>query len=707
MPAFLGEYPTPASRTIRSNRAFNGELRLWEAAACLEGDAIDEATALALRRHLDMDISPMAVQTLWQSNTLQAGRLSWSIQQRAERLNWLSGAERLDPLKPVPAESLIGRSLGFWRQHYTRERTRRRKRETTLKPWHKTQADRELGLKEALLDLWDRPERAAERLYALFKAHQGKPFKQALGKILPRYYPSDLYNPATQKSQYIRLPWHFYKLSAKARYLYALMGLAGKHLKPHGQIRPSGRLGLPLGFIAGLGGAAIMVSLTTLGTSEAPQFQLTHGVFDHPIFSQFTIREWYRSGPEQYRYIVGSPKSLESGVASAGQELTLDWRWQALDNIKILNGAQLWHAGTLPQPIRACAEHWPRRSLAVIAADPETDIAARQLAIRLLDKGAADVILLGTAWDRYLHRLTGGAAIASPQDQLLIILHSTEKLPPLADFPGAVAAVRADDFEGLARSLQFPGERSVAELWDGNSSLRLWGGPENEEVGGIQLVKVCGGTFSMGSPEEEVGAQSNEQPRHPVTLDTFAIGRTEVTEALYKTFKPLQREFGADHPAVLVSWGEARAFCQHHGLDLPTEAQWEYAARAGTLTPWSSGANEENLKASAWYGEGLSGTAHPVGQKKANPLGLYDMHGNVWEWSRDCYREDLYKDRNVELTTIDPVLDRIACEIRSLRGGSLDDPAEFLRSADRGWRRPGGGRGYGGFRCVRAPRRQP
>jgi formylglycine-generating enzyme required for sulfatase activity len=225
----------------------------------------------------------------------------------------------------------------------------------------------------------------------------------------------------------------------------------------------------------------------------------------------------------------------------------------------------------------------------------------------------------------------------------------------------------------------------------------------------MELVTVCGGTFSMGSPDDEKGARADEHPRHPVTLDTFAMGRTEVTEAQYKAFKPQPKEYGENRPAVNVTWDEAQAFCQHYELDLPTEAQWEYAARAGTLTPWSSGANEEKLRDFAWYGEGFSGNAHAVGMKTANPLGLYDMHGNVWEWTRDCYQSDLYKNRKADQTTLDPFVDSMACKSRSLRGGSFVVSAVSLRSAVRNWDWPDARfRNWDdGFRCVRAPRRQP
>jgi hypothetical protein len=464
LPLFLGEHPE-TRRAVLAAAPSAGAWRLWAAAASLDGDAIDDATALALHRHLNSDLPALAVQALWRSSPLQAGRLSCSARQRAEHLNWLSRAERLAPSRPVPASSLLGQALSFWRARYTRERAQRRRRETALKPWSDTQADRELRLKQALVDLWDHPEQAARRLYALFKAKDDGTFRQALDRTLPRYFPSDLYRPANHEPQAIRLPWNFQALPARARYLFAIMGLAGKRLKPQGQIQPTGGFALLLGVIAGLGIATIGASLTTVGTNEAPQFHVTHSVFDHRVFRRFTIREWRRIGPDRYRYTVGAPKYLVSGVALGGQAVTLGWRWEEWPNVQPLDSAQLWHAGTLPQPLRACAERWPRRRLAVIAADPDRDIAARRLAIRMLDRGGVDTVLLGVNWLQHLDTLTGEARIASVHDQLLIILPPDAQPPPALDFPGKIAAVRAGDFEELARALAFPGARKVSEVW--------------------------------------------------------------------------------------------------------------------------------------------------------------------------------------------------------------------------------------------------
>ncbi|HFS82513.1 MAG TPA: formylglycine-generating enzyme family protein, partial [Epsilonproteobacteria bacterium] len=195
----------------------------------------------------------------------------------------------------------------------------------------------------------------------------------------------------------------------------------------------------------------------------------------------------------------------------------------------------------------------------------------------------------------------------------------------------------------------------------------------------------------MGSNEYE-----DEKPIHKVTIDyEFDMGKYPVTVAEYMHFvKETKREDDRkwkekeyNHPIISVSWHDAKAYCdwlsEKTGDEyrLPTEAEWEYACRAGTTTKWSFGDDEEELEKYAWYRENSNRTTHPVGEKKPNPWGLYDMHGNVWEWCEDWYDED--KDTKV------------------LRGGSWNNVADYTRSASR-FRYIPGGRGYSvGVRLLR------
>ena len=171
---------------------------------------------------------------------------------------------------------------------------------------------------------------------------------------------------------------------------------------------------------------------------------------------------------------------------------------------------------------------------------------------------------------------------------------------------------------------------------------------------GMVLVPIPAGEFLMGSPETEPGRRDNEV-QHQVTLTKpFLLGVHEVTQgqwqAVMGTTPWKGKEFvkeGDDYPATYVSWHDAVEFCrklsEKEGLEyrLPTEAEWEYACRAGTTTAYSFGDDASELGEYAWYRENARNVgqkyAHTVGQKKPNPWGLYDMHGNVWEWCSDWY----------------------------------------------------------------------
>jgi formylglycine-generating enzyme required for sulfatase activity len=178
----------------------------------------------------------------------------------------------------------------------------------------------------------------------------------------------------------------------------------------------------------------------------------------------------------------------------------------------------------------------------------------------------------------------------------------------------------------------------------------------------------------------------NEQPVHPVALDDFHISRCPVTQAQWSVL--MEENPSAfqhpDHPVERMTWSDARDFAQKLSRSdpadvhyrLPTEAQWEYAARSGGADDLYAGGDD--IDAIAWYEANSQGTTHPVGQKRPNALGLYDMSGNVWEWCRDTYRSDAY-DRhggpNPVATSSGP--DRV------IRGGSWNLDAWSARCARR------------------------
>jgi formylglycine-generating enzyme required for sulfatase activity len=247
----------------------------------------------------------------------------------------------------------------------------------------------------------------------------------------------------------------------------------------------------------------------------------------------------------------------------------------------------------------------------------------------------------------------------------------------------------------------------------------------------LEMVLIPGGSFLMGSPEDELGHQNRESPQHSVTIQPFCMGKYPITQAQWRavaSFKPVKQELnpdpsyfkGENRPVEEVSWNDAVEFCQRLSLytkrpyRLPSEAEWEYACRAGTTTPFHfgktittdlanyRGTDNEKYKWSGSYGQGPKGIYReettPVGSfGVANAFGLYDMHGNVWEWCADHWHDNYEGAPNDGSAWLETDNDNHS---RLLRGCSWYSRPDICRSASRSFRDAGLSSLNSGFRVA-------
>jgi formylglycine-generating enzyme required for sulfatase activity/proteasome lid subunit RPN8/RPN11 len=192
-----------------------------------------------------------------------------------------------------------------------------------------------------------------------------------------------------------------------------------------------------------------------------------------------------------------------------------------------------------------------------------------------------------------------------------------------------------------------------------------------------KMRELGGGTFQMGSDLADRRHFVGEVPRHAVNLAPFAIAQTAVTHRLYSLFDrslPMDGD-SAKRPVTDVSWFDATVFALWMGCRLPSEAEWEFACHGGTQSEWACG-DERTLPRFGWFSENSSGRLRDVGLLEPNAYGLYDLHGNVWEWCFDGYDEHYYG----KAPAVDPVCLASPHGRRSCRGGSVRSLAEMCRT---------------------------
>ena len=256
---------------------------------------------------------------------------------------------------------------------------------------------------------------------------------------------------------------------------------------------------------------------------------------------------------------------------------------------------------------------------------------------------------------------------------------------PIGSHEYQVLAEGYDTENGTVNVKQSSPTKLVIEL------SRVVGAAENEElpitVNGVtfNMVYVDGGTFMMGATSEQGSdAHKDEKPAHSVTLSSYYIGQTEVTQALWKEVMGRNPSIfkGDTNPVEYVSWNDCQTFIQKLNkrtgktFRLPTEAEWEYAARGGKKSRGYKYSGGNDIGTVAWYGSNSGDKTHAVGTKAPNELGIYDMSGNVWEWCSD-WKGDYSSSAQTNPTGAESGSRRVN------RGGSWYNAARFCRSSKR------------------------
>jgi sulfatase modifying factor 1 len=255
--------------------------------------------------------------------------------------------------------------------------------------------------------------------------------------------------------------------------------------------------------------------------------------------------------------------------------------------------------------------------------------------------------------------------------------------------------------------------RAARAAWDRVASVDPQNAGLNERLTKLDWVMIPAGTFQMGCVPADKECSENEKPRHAITISRpFLMMITPVTVAQYRRFAKATGRVtasvpelgpafaqGDDHPVVDVVWNDAVAYCSWAGGRLPTEAEWEYAARGGKgglKYPWGDSISHDNANFKGTGRRDRWKYTSPVGSFEANGFGLFDMVGNVWEWCADLYDENYY----ASSPSVDPQGPSSGSS-RVMRGGSWNFDPKSLRISVRGWIVPWGGCDSGGFRCVR------
>lgn len=594
LPQWLGGTVTRTQTTASLGDAFYGDERVWIAALALGGRQISRANAHSLRVALGLRCSPWRVE-----DVMDAARQSGTPQ-----IDWLMrNASLTADNTPMPG-SLAYQALAWWIKRYAEAAQQMHVQENPLIPWSASLASRRWQVSQALLHLYLDPDGAAQRLVEL--AHGD--LKKEIRRHLADYASAEYHGQGSGRHMHY-MTWRLADQSNTTRHRLRQLGFAAGVVGDEA-VPP---LTLPSRLVLA-GTLLVLLALTAFGVAgyrwfvlEPPVLIVKDHFSQHEAFRAQTVQLVEPIGGGKFEVTLGSARHTILLTSPAGTEIPVTWEWQPVTNVNALEGSVVMNAGRLAQPIRACSKGWPLRSLVVIATpfegeDEGASKAARQLAMRLLDKGSADAVLMGEQWEKALPKWLSKSQALNRKTQVLVVLpqggNAKAAAALLQDHPGPWAVGSSGDFAALARDIKSGDSEAIAdvlptlEIHRQQPMVHTSSGPKKTgpDQHGIEWVHVCPGTFTMGTTNKEEDPMAHDDeivdPPRTVVLSGFDMAATETTEAQYGG-QGLLPKFGVD-------WEEARNYCLQkidHG-DLPTEAQWEYAARGGSRFPWSFGDEE-------------------------------------------------------------------------------------------------------------------
>ncbi|HRY16547.1 MAG TPA: hypothetical protein P5330_11835, partial [Candidatus Competibacteraceae bacterium] len=401
LPNWLGGVVAEALLAAPADEGLFGPVRQWAAAVALGGGQADAATAHTLHAVLGLAASPWLIDRILTENARP--------ESRCRLINWLLRSEPLSD-DTLQSDSLARRALEWWQDHYDEAEKEKCEQENSLLPWRNSLASRRWQVEHALLQLYIDPKVAADRLAKLADEELRAEIRDRLSEFAAAdHRPTD----RDDDGERIYLTWRFAALPATTRQRLRELGFArGLYPTVPPPLKDAPRLALAVTLLTTMALAAFIVAGYRWMTPNLPRLLVRDRLQDHPVLAAQTLRIMEPAGPNRYDVTLGNPRERVTLQVPAGAEVPVNWRWAASENPVRLESSNsvLLRAGSLAQPIHACSDKgdtiWPQRSLVVIAA-PYADRSARQLAIRLLDKGSTDQVLVGQNWAKHLKEWRG------------------------------------------------------------------------------------------------------------------------------------------------------------------------------------------------------------------------------------------------------------------------------------------------------------